>query len=70
MNKYNFLLLLIIIVLTACSKDEKEVSLIKETSRRSYNIDGGFLFENNTSGSKSYIRKYSLSDNSYIELCQ
>ena len=45
-------------------------SLIKETSRRSYNIDGGFLFENNTSGSKSYIRKYSLSDNSYIELCQ
>lgn len=45
-------------------------SLIKETSRRSYNIDGGFPFENNTSGSKSYIRKYSLSDNSYIELCQ
>ena len=33
MNKYNFLLLLIIIVLTACSKDEKEVSLIKETSQ-------------------------------------
>ena len=33
MNKFNFLLLLIIIVLTACSKDEKEVSLIKETSQ-------------------------------------
>ena len=32
MNKFNFLLL-IIIVLTACSKDEKEVSLIKETSQ-------------------------------------
>ena len=33
MNKFNFLLLLIIIVLTACSKDEKQVSLIKETSQ-------------------------------------
>ena len=33
MNKFNFLLLLIIIILTACSKDEKEVSLIKETSQ-------------------------------------
>ena len=33
MNKFNFLLLLIIIVLTGCSKDEKEVSLIKETSQ-------------------------------------
>ncbi len=33
MNKFNFLLLFIIIVLTACSKNEKEVSLIKETSQ-------------------------------------
>ena len=33
MNKFNFLLLLIIIVLGGCSKDEKEVSLIKETSQ-------------------------------------
>ena len=33
MNKFNFLLLLIIIVSTACSKNEKEVSLIKETSQ-------------------------------------
>ncbi len=33
MNKFNFLLLLIIIVLSGCSKNEKEVSLIKETSQ-------------------------------------
>ena len=33
MIKFNFLLLLIIIVLSGCSKDEKEVSLIKETSQ-------------------------------------
>ena len=33
MNKFNFLLLFIIIILTACSKDEKEVLLIKETSQ-------------------------------------
>ena len=33
MNKLNFLLLLIIIVLSGCSKDKKEVSLIKETSQ-------------------------------------
>ena len=33
MNKFNFLLLLIIIVLSGCSKKEKEVSLIKETSQ-------------------------------------
>ncbi len=33
MNKFNFILLSIIIVLAACSKDEKEVSLIKETSQ-------------------------------------
>ena len=33
MNKFNFLLLIIIIVLSGCSKDEKEVSLIKETSQ-------------------------------------
>ena len=33
MNKFNFLLLLIIIVLSGCSKEEKEVSLITETSQ-------------------------------------
>jgi outer membrane protein assembly factor BamD len=33
MIKFNFLLLLIIIVLSGCSKDKKEVSLIKETSQ-------------------------------------
>ena len=33
MNKFNFLLFLIIIVLSGCSKEEKEVSLITETSQ-------------------------------------
>ena len=33
MNKFNFFLLVIIVVLSGCSKDEKEVSLIKETSQ-------------------------------------
>jgi outer membrane protein assembly factor BamD len=33
MNKFNFLLLVAVIVLSGCSKNEKEVSLIKETSQ-------------------------------------
>tara|TARA_Y100001970_G_scaffold243874_1_gene309517 strand:- start:4988 stop:5824 length:837 start_codon:yes stop_codon:yes gene_type:complete len=33
MNKFNLTLLLIIIILSGCSKDKKEVSLIKETSQ-------------------------------------
>jgi outer membrane protein assembly factor BamD len=33
MNKFNLLLLLIIIIISGCSKDEKDVSLIKETSQ-------------------------------------
>ena len=33
MNKFNFLLLTTIIILIGCSKKEKEVSLIKETSQ-------------------------------------
>ena len=33
MNKFNFLLFLIVIVLSGCSKEEKEVSLITETSQ-------------------------------------
>ena len=45
-------------------------TLIKETNRRSYNVDGNFLIENNTNSSNSYIRKYSLSQGSYDELCK
>ena len=45
-------------------------TLIKETHRRSYNVDGDFLIENNTSSLSSYIRKYSLSQGSYDELCK
>tara|TARA_A100000164_G_scaffold323262_1_gene306979 strand:+ start:58 stop:894 length:837 start_codon:yes stop_codon:yes gene_type:complete len=33
MNKFNLILLLLIIILSGCSKDKKEVSLIKETSQ-------------------------------------
>ena len=33
MNKFNLTLLLLIIILSGCSKDKKEVSLIKETSQ-------------------------------------
>ena len=33
MNKFYFLLLLIIVVLNGCSKEEKEIALIKETSQ-------------------------------------
>ena len=33
MNKFNFLLLLLVIILSGCAKEEKEVSLIKETSQ-------------------------------------
>ena len=33
MNKFNLILLLVIIILSGCSKDKKEVSLIKETSQ-------------------------------------
>ena len=45
-------------------------TIIKETYRRSYNIDGDFLIEDNTSDLNSYIRKYSLSQGSYDELCK
>ena len=43
MNKFNFLFLLLIIILSGCAKEEKEVSLIKETSQElemisTYNI--------------------------------
>ncbi|MDC1033231.1 outer membrane protein assembly factor BamD [Candidatus Pelagibacter sp.] len=33
MNKFNFLFLFFLLFLSACSKDEKEISLIKETSQ-------------------------------------
>jgi outer membrane protein assembly factor BamD len=33
MNKFNFLLLLLLLFLNACSKDEKKISTIKETSQ-------------------------------------
>ena len=33
MNKFNLTLLLLIIILSGCSKDKKDISLIKETSQ-------------------------------------